>query len=61
MINNTGYYSTDRTMELNGLSTDEKPTVTYKNTKIENGSTFIEMDTGKVYMYDEENATWHEL
>ena len=61
MINNTGYYSTDRTMQINGLSTDEKPTVTYKYTKIENGSTFIEMDTGKVYMYDEENATWHEL
>lgn len=34
------------------LSTDTKPT------KYANGSTLIEMDTGTVYKYDDENDTW---
>lgn len=38
-----------------GLSTDAKPT------NAANGSTFIEMDTGKAYMYDQANAQWREL
>lgn len=38
---------------LRGLSTDTKP-----SGKI-NGSTFKEIDTGKVYKYDEDNDTWH--
>lgn len=42
--------------ELRGLSTDEKPT-----TGIDNGSTFIEIDTGKIYMYDLENEQWMEI
>lgn len=37
-----------------GLHDDEKPTDAI------NGMTFIEMDTGKIYFYDEENATWRE-
>lgn len=41
--------------ELKGLSTDTKPT-----TDINNGSTFYEMDTKKVFMYDEENLRWLE-
>ncbi len=44
-----------------GLSTDTKPTGTYGTTLIGNGSTFIEMNTGSVYMYDEANPTWHKL
>ena len=28
---------------------------------VENGSTFLEMDTGKVYIYDAANAQWREL
>lgn len=43
-------------VELRGLSTDEKPT-----TGIENGSMFIEMDTGKIYLYDLENEQWREI
>lgn len=37
------------------LSTDSKPT-----TGILNGSVLIEMDTGKVYFYDEANSQWRE-
>lgn len=44
-----------------GLSTDTKPTTTYKNTQIQNGSQFLEMDTGKVYMYNETGHTWVEF
>lgn len=39
-----------------GLSTDtQKPTE-----GVANGSAFIEMDTGKLYFYDLDNATWRE-
>jgi len=43
-------------VEYRGLSTDEKPTE-----NIENGTIFIEIDTGKVYMYDLENEEWKEI
>lgn len=39
----------------NGLSTDEKPVE-----DVENGSAYMEMDTGKLYLYDAENETWRE-
>lgn len=35
------------------LSTDTKPT-----TRITNGSMCIEMDTGDIYMFDEDNSQW---
>lgn len=38
-----------------GLSTDTKPTVAA------NGSKFVEMDTGKEYLFDYEGATWYEF
>ncbi len=38
------------------LSTDTKPTFS-----VTNGSRLLEMDTGKTYMFDEENATWEEV
>lgn len=38
------------------LSTDSKPT-----TGIANGSVCIEMNTGKIYMYNETGSTWVEL
>lgn len=44
-------------LELRGLSTDEKPT-SIENGTIENGSTFIEIDTGDVYIFDAENKEW---
>lgn len=43
--------------DLRGLSTDTKPT----GERVPNGSAFVEMDTGKVYMYDAANAQWCEL
>ncbi len=45
--------------ELRGLSTDTKPTETDGKT-IGNGSTFIEIDTGKIFFYDAENEEWKE-
>lgn len=38
------------------LSTDTKPT-----TGIANGSVVIEMNTGKVFMYNESGSAWVEL
>jgi hypothetical protein len=38
------------------LSTDTKPT-----DGIKNGSTCIEMDTGKMYVYDAEGEQWYEM
>lgn len=48
-------------LELRGLSTDTKPTDEVNNTKIDNGSIYIEIDTGKVYMFDLENTEWKEI
>ena len=48
------------TVELRGLSTDTKPTEV-NNKTIDNGSTFIEIDTGKIYFYDLENEEWKEV
>ena len=45
-------------LELSGLSTDLKPTLTYQTYTIANGSTFNEIDTGNTYKYDAENDTW---
>lgn len=39
--------------DFRGLSTDTKPEKPGSN-----GSTFFEMDTGDLYVYDEDNETW---
>ena len=47
-------------VEIRGLSTDTKP-IQFEGKKtsiVDNGSTFIKMDTGKVYMYDLEHKKW---
>lgn len=44
--------------ELIGKSTDTKPITTYNHRIIENGSIFIEMDTGNIYFFDEDLQTW---
>ena len=44
----------DRCQLLYGLSTNEKPINKY----IGNGSEFIELDTGNIYLFDEENEKW---
>ena len=46
----------EKTYEFRGLSTDVKPTE-----RVGNGSIFIEIDTGKVYMFDKKNIEWKEL
>ena len=45
----------DWVADIRGLSTDTKPT------NYPNGSTFVEMDTGKVFIFDTENEEWKEL
>jgi hypothetical protein len=40
--------------EIYGLSTDVKPT------DVNNASVFYEMDTKKLFMFDEENSVWRE-
>ena len=40
----------EKTYEFRGLSTDEKPVE-----NVGNGSVFIEIDTGKVFIFDEQN------
>ena len=54
-ITRTGGQTEDRGSELKGLSTDKKPIK-----DIPNGSSFYEMDTKKVYMFDEQNNKWLE-
>ena len=47
--------------EFRGLSTDEKPTQTYVEQPVANGSTFMEMDTGKIFMFNAPELTWIEI
>ena len=58
MITNDIGYQNAIKVNLNGLSTDTKPTGTYEGKKIANGSTFFEMDTQTVKFYDAENDVW---
>lgn len=43
-------------VQLAGLSTDSKPT-----DGIATGSSFLEVNTGKVFLYDETGSTWTEV
>lgn len=47
-------------VEIRGLAEDTKPTE-YKGKKIANGSAFVEIDTGKVYLFDIESEEWKEV
>ncbi|MBR6907723.1 hypothetical protein IKN40_04455 [bacterium] len=44
-------------VELRGLSTDEKPTE-WDGKKIDNGSAFVEIDTGDIHFFDIESKEW---
>lgn len=57
-INMSGEYNVTGTnnVVIYGLSTDTKPV----GGVITNGSAFIEMDTSKTYLYDQENGQWLE-
>lgn len=47
----------DYDYDFTGLSTDTKPLIAdYPDMK--NGSTFLEMDTKKLFFYDAENDAW---
>lgn len=48
-------------MYIDGLSTDAKPTTTIDGMSIPNGSVFTELDTGKEFLFDYDNATWYEV
>lgn len=43
-------------IEAAGLSTDSKPTL-----NVVTGSTFLEVDTGDVYAFDETGAEWDKI
>ena len=45
-------------LSLTGLSTDTKPIGNFNGIKLDNGSSFMELDTQNVFFYDEENETW---
>lgn len=45
-------------LPLVGLSTDTKPTGTFEQYTIANGSTFLEMDTPATSYYDESTDAW---
>jgi len=47
----------DRCQTLYGTSNDIKPINKY----VGNGSQFIEQDTSKVFLFDEENSKWLEF
>lgn len=48
----------ERILELVGLSTDTKPLKNIDGVEITNGSSFLEMDTSNLFLYDEENHRW---
>lgn len=45
----------DNVREYTGLSTDTKPTE-----DVWGGSTFLEVDTKKIYIFNEDTSTWVE-
>lgn len=45
---------TKQNSTLFGLSTDDKPV------DVNNGTCFIEMDTGTIYFFDAAEETWYE-
>ena len=57
-ITNSTYFGNDKILikEAVCLSTDSKPT-----TGIANGSMVLEMDSGKIYAYNEAGSAWVEL
>ena len=44
--------------EYTGLHTDNKPIYNEQSNPIPNGSTFFEIDTSEVYMFDIQSKTW---
>ena len=47
-------------LEFRGLSTDTKP-LTFENKDVQNGAVFIEIDTGKIFLFDLSSKEWKEV
>lgn len=47
-------------VELRGLSTETMP-LEINGKLIDNGSEYICIDTGDIYLYDLENQEWHKM
>ena len=47
-----------KTFAFKGLSSDTKPTGSYDGYVIENGSSFMELDTKTLFYYNEGAQTW---
>ena len=60
-IGKIGQNTNSRTLELYGKSTDTKPIDFIDDVQVINGSVFIEIDTGKGFLFDEQNKTWKEI
>ena len=56
ITNETTYPANKRYIEAFGLSTDSKPTA-----GIITGSVFVEVDTAKVYLFNESSSAWVEV
>lgn len=60
-IGKIGQNTNSCTLELYGESTDTKPTDFIDGVQVINGSVFIEIDTGKGFLFDEQNRIWREV
>ena len=58
MITIKGDPNSNNPLEIYGLSTDTKPVVRENGKDMVNGSSFIEMDTSKLYFFNGESKTW---
>lgn len=56
IVNNQAGYGGKQYVEMAGLSTDNK-----QDGNLITGSLFLEVDTGKVYVFDEISGTWNEI
>lgn len=50
----------EKEIEVRELSTDTKP-LELNGKSIPNGSVLIEIDTGSVFVFDEDNQEWNEV
>lgn len=53
-LKRASYSTVDRTSSFSGRSIDVKPL------NVKNGSEYLEIDTGRTYVFDEENKKWIE-
>jgi len=60
-LNGYGRVTNRLICSIYGLSSDIKPTDKIEGISVENGSVFVEMDSGKVFIFDKENKKWCEF